>query len=478
MKNLFAILPEDFFKPLCSKYKKEYADCISLIFSSFKPEISYGVEREIVLAVLEDYFSSMVQDMIFDDNEVLSDSKAKANAVIKGLKDAGWLEYEQGDNHSINVTLCDYTIPVIESFHKIIKEEETEYQSIISGIYARLQNQEGYRKPYELIVKGVAEDTEHLVSELKRLNISIKRHMEKQTNQMTAGEILEHFFQYHKDIGSKAYLRMKTSDNVAYFRSAIIEKLEEILSSSQILKAVQVGYMELEQESDENRAYDEVVQIILGIKSAFFRLDEIITEIDRKHAKYQKNAVMRAKFLLSTGNNMEGKISGILGAMVQQLNEETEPSLYEDASKEWLELYHLYPQNFMDNESLRTIPVTKKLGKVDELSTQLLITEEERSLYKEAFMEKNRTRFSRKNINAYVKDQLAGKERVKASSLPIENRRDMIRLIYISLYGNNRANCYTIDRSRERIRINGFEFADFDIINVEGKVHKSVGYHE
>lgn len=467
MKNLFDILPEDFFKPLCSKYKKEYIDCIGLIFNSFKPEITYGVDREVILAVLENYFDSIVENMVFDDDEVLSDARAKANAVIKGLKDSGWLEYEQGENHSIQVVLMDYAIPMIESFNKIIKEEEAEYQSIISGIYARLLNQEGYRKPYELIIKGVSEDTDHLVSELKRLNISIKHHMEKQTNQMTAGEILEHFFKYHRDIGSKAYLRMKTSDNVSYFRSEIVEKLEAILSSFDIMEQVKKGYMEIEQEKDAEKAYDEVVQIILGIKSAFFRLDDIIAEIDRKHARYQKNAVMRAKFLLSTGNNMEGKISRILGVMVRQLNEESERSLYEEAPEDWMDLFHLYPQNFLDNESQRTIPVVKKLGNVDDIGNELQISEEERALYKEAFMEKNRTRFSRKNINEYVRGLLEGKERIKASSIPIENRRDMIRIIYISLYGNNRANCYAIERKKSRICINGFAFSDFDIINTD-----------
>lgn len=465
MKNVFNILPEDFFKPLCSKYKKEYADCIQLIFISFKPELSYGVDREIVLSVLEDYFDSMAQDMILDDNEILKDARAKANAIIKGLREAGWLEYEQGENHSINVTLFDYAIPVIESLNKIIKEEETEYQSIISGIYARLHNKEGYRKPYELIVKGVAEDTEHLVSELKRLNISIKRHVEKQTNEMSAGEILEHFFKYHREIGSKAYLRMKTSDNVSFFRSAIVEKLEELLSDSNMMKAVQKGYIEIEQEEDEEKAYDMVIQMILGIKSSFFRLDEIISEIDRKHARYQKNAVMRAKFLLSTGNNMEGKISQILSCMVRQLNEEAEQNLYDDAPEDLTRLFHLYPQNFLDNESQRTIPVSRKLGIVDELGAELLISEEERAVYREAFMEKNRIRFSRKNINAYVQTLLEGKERIKASSILIESKRDMIRIIYISLYGSHRANCYTVERSETRARVNGFEFPDFEIVS-------------
>ena len=41
----------------------------------------------------------------------------------------------------------------------------------------------------------------------------------------TAGEIVQEFFVYHKDIGSKAYHRIKTSDNISHFRSTIIENL-------------------------------------------------------------------------------------------------------------------------------------------------------------------------------------------------------------------------------------------------------------
>lgn len=72
MKNLFHVLPEDFFKPLTSKYKTEYADCILLIFNSFKPEISYGVNREIVVKVLEGYFEADDNEMTFDERTYCS----------------------------------------------------------------------------------------------------------------------------------------------------------------------------------------------------------------------------------------------------------------------------------------------------------------------------------------------------------------------------------------------------------------------
>ena len=193
MKNLFHVLPTEFFKPLTSKYKTEYADCILLIFNSFKPEISYGVSREIVVKVLEEYFEADDNEMTFDEQIYIRDAREKANAIIASLKTCGWIEYEQEKNHQLNVVLYEYAIPIIESMNRIIRDEEAEYQGIISQIHASLQNKDLYTKPYELIIKGVKENTERLISELKKLNVSIKRHMDKQTNEMSASEIIDHF---------------------------------------------------------------------------------------------------------------------------------------------------------------------------------------------------------------------------------------------------------------------------------------------
>lgn len=467
MNNLFECLPGEFFKPLTGKYKKEYADCIQIIFNTFKAENSYGVNREIIVSILENYFENDEEDMILEEeNAVYSDARAKANSVIKTLRDCGWIEYEQGENHQITVILFEYTVPIIESFNRVMKEEEAEYQGIISQIHAALQNQELYARPYELILKGVNENTDRLVSELKKLNASIRRHMEKQTNEMGAAQVLEHFFEYHKNIGSKAYLRMKTSDNVSYFRSAIIEKLDEFLMSQSLMEAAVTGIMEIEQLTDRDAGRDAVLSMILDVKSAFYRLDEIIEEIDRKHARYMKNAVMRAKFLLSTGNNTEGKLLRILDHLVEELNADENQGVYEEAAKDLLTLFQIYPQNFMEDESLRTMPVTKKLGEVEALEEDGILTRAERELYKEALKERNRSRFSRKNIDEYVESLLSSSSRIKASSLPLESRRDMIRLIYISLYGNNKSNCYRVERSDKRIHNKVFDFPDFEIIKV------------
>lgn len=459
MKHLFDILPQDFFKPLTSKYHQEYADCIMLLLNSFKPEISYGVNREIVVRALTDYFEVDDAEMTFDEETYTSDARDKANGVIAMLRSCGWIEYEQETDHQLNVVLYEYAIPVIEGMNRIIREEEAEYQGIISQIHASLQNEGLYSKPYELIIKGVQENTERLLSELKKLNASIKRHMEKQTNDMSADEILNHFFEYHQNIGSKAYLRMKTSENISYFRSAIIDRLENILSSPEIMEKAVKGYMEVEEVEDWDEAYDNLVSLLLDVKSSFYRLDDIIEEIDRKHARYMRNAVMRAKFLLATGNNLEGKLSKILNQYVEELNGKTPNDLQS--------IFAIYPQNYISPESLQTIPVAKKMGVVDKISEENQMSEEERQLYKEALRMKNRNRFSRKNINEYVTELLGERRQMPVNEIPVESRRDLIRIIYISIYAGNRANNYTVRRTGTRTEIDGFSLPYFDIIKKE-----------
>ncbi|MCM1119657.1 MAG: DUF5716 family protein [bacterium] len=459
MKRLFDILPTDFYKPLTSKYRQEYADCILRLFHAFKPEISYGVNREIVAKELTDYFEADDTEMSFDDETYVSDAREKANGVIAMLKKCGWIEYEQEINHQINIVLCEYAIPVIESMNRIIREEEAEYQGIISQIHASLQNEELYSKPYELIIRGVQENTERLLSELKKLNASIKRHMDRQTNDMDANETLNHFFEYHKNIGSKAYLRMKTSENIAYFRTAIIERIERIMESADIMDRAVAGYMEVEETEDQDLAYDRVIAMLIDVKSAFYRLDDIIDEIDRKHARYMRSAVMRARFLLATGNNLEGKLSRILDLYVKRINGEEE-----EVETDYQGLFSLYPQNYLSPESLQTIPVTKKLGTISAFSDSQGMSEEERRLYKEALQVRNRNRFSRKSINDYVSALLGERDILPVTQVPVECRRDLIRIIYISIYAGNRSNNYSIRRSGKQVELKGYSLPYFDII--------------
>lgn len=92
------------------------------------------------------------------------------------------------------------------------------------------------------------------------------------------------------------------------------------------------------------------------------------------------------------------------------------------------------------------------------------MNEEERGRYKEALWMKNRSRFSRKNINEYVTELLGECRQISVTEVLVTERRDLIRIIYISIYAGNCSNNYTIKRSKEREQIGEFSLPYFDIL--------------
>lgn len=473
--NLFDVIPVDFFKPLTSKYKTTYVDCLTLIYNTYKSELSFGVDKEIILAELENYFDNeSTTDMVFDeDNEVAKDSRSKANAILRKLKESGWVENELSNDFRIKINLFDYAATVIESFNKIIKNEEVEYQSLVSQIHATLLNKEGYIKPYEYIIKRVVENTEELMVGLKKLNTNIKKYIDAITHEKSAAEIVQDFFIYHKDIGSKAYHRIKTSDNISYFRSSILENLYHILNDQEIFERAVLGYMEVEQLEDQGVAHEQLRNKILSVISAYRNYDEIITEIDYKNAKYIGSSVARAKFLLTNSNNAEGKISKILAYLSDEFNKDETLNLNDESEDALLEVFNIFPQGFMDSDSLYVVPISKKMSVPEELDSTLGITEEQRELHRLALREKSKNRFSRKNINHYVEDLLKENKAVLASTLPLKNKRDLIKIIFISLYGRDKKSIYKTTPTPEIITVNHFRFQDFVIERCESRKWKS-----
>lgn len=461
--SLFKIVPEDFFKVLTSKNKEIYVDCLLVIYNSYKNELSFGVDKEIILYQLEQYFENKNEELVFDedDAEVARDARSKANGILLRLKNNGWIEYDQPSDFRVKVNLMDYAITMIETFNKISSNEEIEYQSQFAQIYSTLINQENYSKPYEFILKSVIESTESLISKLKKLNTNIKKYIDDITNDKTANEIVKDFFTYHSEIGSKAYHRLKTSDNVSNFRNTIIEQLRFILNDENVFERALKGYIEIENITEDSNAENQLKAKIIAIINAFINFDDITSEIDFKHSRYMASAIARAKFLLNNTNNVEGKIALVLNYLVEELNDDDSSNLNDVIEDEMVTMFSLYPQAPVDNNSMYVVPITRKMALPDVFSDQFGLSEAERELRKMLIKEQNKRRFSLKNINTYVDELLKENRSVVASSLPINEKRDMIKLIFISLYGRDEKSMYRIKPLETHVIVNEYKFSDF-----------------
>ena len=118
--TIFNIVGQDFFKPLTSYLKNLYFDCLEIIYNSYSSELSYGIDREILVSTLADYFeSNHTSEINFEDEtEILRDSRMKATTFLRKLKDFGWVEYEISNNQTARVVMPDYAVTMFDGLKK------------------------------------------------------------------------------------------------------------------------------------------------------------------------------------------------------------------------------------------------------------------------------------------------------------------------------------------------------------------------
>ncbi len=463
--NIFSITGSDFFKALTGKYQNIFIDCLEIIYNSYRTELSYGIDKEVLVLQLTDYFDrNSPADIQFEDGtEVFKDPRAKANEFLRKLKAYRWIEYEFGNDQRAKIVMPNHSVTIMQAFAAIANVKEMEYQSEVSTIYSLLTNENLYDRPYPQIIKPVYDRTLALFTELKKLNTGIRKYIDELTEGQTPEELMEHFFSYNENIGSKAYHRMKTNDNVSRFRNTIVSRLRDILSDEAIMERAVIGYRNIEGENDKTEANEKVIEIITNVIGYFDSYDDIEKEIERKHSKYLRSAVNRAKLAFLNTNNIEGKISTVLRCLANAFEAETEYGIYDDVPDDYCRIFNVFPQNFISGESLKTIGISKKIVDVEEISASQTISEEETLKRRIALKEKNEQRFSRKNINAFVQILLKDREEINASEIGVNTKRDMIRLIFISIYGKDKRSEYIVLPNENIICNNGFTFKDFTL---------------
>ena len=463
--ELFNVVGDNFFKPLTSLYKNIYLQCLEIIYKSYRTELSYGLDREILINKLSYFFDDLaVSEIQFDDSEeVITDSQNKASSFLRKLYDYGWLSYESGYDQRRKVIMPNHVITILRTIEAIESGKEMEYQSEISAIFSLLTSPDLLQDPYPQIIKPVYERTIDLFTALKQLNTSIKKYIDELTADKTAEEIISNYFTYADEIGSKAYHRLNTSDNISRFRNMIMIKLDAFKSDPDSFERLAWGYQKVESEPDLENAKDQCRRIINDIIDYFNTYDDLAEEIRKKHSRYLASTVRRARFLLMNTNDLEGKISTILRLIAEQLNKDEENHLDEDAPDEICFIFNIFTQGFISDESIKTVPISHKITDVEEVFAPLSLTDAEKEAIRLAAYEKNKNRFNKKNITVFVDKLLEKEETVQASSIPIESKRDMIRIIFISLYGQVSKTDYEVIPGNNTIHKQGFVYNDFAI---------------
>ena len=272
-------------------------------------QLSFGVERDVLVDELEYYFDQTQAAEMEEDEFQALDSRGKANSMLRKLEFYGWIEVETDKSYVQRVNFKEYAVKIMKTLLEIAEGKQIEYQGYIYTIYSLVRSNTDHPG---IVLLQILENTDMLITGLKNLNSNIKHYIDELTKHRTVAEIMDALFNdYITNIVDKAYHRLLTSDNVSKFRPEIIERLEsKSRNKTYVAKAAQeiAGIREISVEEGQELVYRYLHEII----EAFRNMDDILMEINQKNTQYQRAAINRARFLLSGDEDVRGQLKEIL----------------------------------------------------------------------------------------------------------------------------------------------------------------------
>lgn len=466
---MFHILPENFFVPLAAPGKIAYWECICKLFNVMDNQLSFGVERDVLVEELQYYFEQANAASIMEEDAEAGDARSKANWMLRRLEYYGWIEIETDKSYVQRVNFKEYAVKIIKTLTEIAEGRQIEYQGYIYTIYSLVRSNTD--KP-GIVLLQILENTDLLVTGLKNLNSSIKHYIDELTKHKTVAEIMDALFNdYITNIVDKAYHRLLTSDNVSKFRPEIVERLESKSRSRTYIEKASAdiaGIKEIPQGEAEELVYHYIREII----DAFQNMDDILVEINHKNTQYQRAAINRAKFLLTGSEDIRGQLKELLIGVNERMNEEN-LELGGICRIDFLEeLVRIYSMSVIDEKSLYASIEGRKEFKPQEIGEEepdLMLRRDKL----QRMVEKMQRVMNPDKIDCYVKAHMGESGQIQASQLPLENTEDFVKIIYVRLYGQRRSMSYTVEAGEE-IDLSGYRFRDFTIRRKSEKRAQSV----
>jgi len=458
LNKLFGAIPVNFFVPLSSQNKIVYWECICKLFSIMDNQLSFGVEREILVDELQYYFEQPSAADMEEEEFLAVDSRGKANLMLRKLEYYGWIEIETDKSYIQRVNFMEYAVKIIKTLLEIADGKQVEYQGYIYTIYSLVKSSTD--NPGVVLIQ-ILENTDLLITGLKNLNSNIKHYIDELTKHSTVAEIMDALFNdYITNIVDKAYHRLLTSDNVSKFRPEIIERLES-KSKSNIYIEKSTNEIASLKEVPVEEAREIVYRYLHEVIEAFRNIDEILNEINQKNAQYQRAAINRAKFLLAGNEDIRGQLKEVLLGINEVINSEQMDlgGIYEVQFLE--ELIRVYSCCFLDSNSFYS-PVEGKKEFIPQEIIEYIPDMEMRQAKLKKMALKMKNILSPEKVNGYIDEQLGDKEVMLATELPLADAEDFVKIIYTRLYGQRKNMHYKIELKEEK-EINGFRFKDYKI---------------
>lgn len=421
MKNIFEVVPTNFFTILSGENKEEYSVCLLLLYKQVNEEREHTLMKNQVISIFEKYFSEKAD--LFEDKK--QTARERALTFLNRFKHTGWLSEDTNANYQIIISLSDTGYSFLEFITNFQQDSELAYSRNVYTIYKLFENF-NYDGREELSIDSAYHQTKEFFSQLKQLNTSIKKYIKKTLDDGIKDNLNQLFLllasEYQLNVVDKAYYHLMTNDHPNKYKGRIIDAINRILDDEDLLDMIAERLMETTKK-DFIEIHNELYEKLVYIKGQFETIDIILKEINDKNKRFISSAINRINFLLNETADIEGSINLLIKKISQ----------IEDYS----ETLFLSQVKLLDQYALATPRKKKKFGE-SSIDVQLELTEHEKSAFQETLMQPSQ--FSQANIEKFVMKLLEEKSEIRASECVLNNKYYYVLIyIYAFSYGSSYA---------------------------------------
>lgn len=450
MAKLFSIIDNKFFSVLSAPNRELYVDCILEMYQRVD-ELEVGQEntKDKIIGEIEYLIESRGSVEIFEDDAgELSDVRSKARYVVNHIKDCGWT-YEEDLGH--NVTLINFyahASRMVRLLREIAASTQLEYTGYIKSIYLLTKDLITSKEIAQ--IEQIHKQTDELIANLKSLKSTIFTYYNniiKKALFENAHQIFDELLRYKGDFFDKAYLNLKTYDNLSKYKDTILKTIREIRTDEELmsdLTAARIDDTYSTSEDAERFVADRLDYVVDG----FNAVDRLIHTIDDKNRKYIQAAISKAMFFINRSDDFEG----MFNRLVELINE-GEIEYGRDYK------FNLFSSKNLDRNSLWTArEVNRSRAELDKIA----VVELDAGFADEKINEIMRsTEFSYDEIGKYAKKLLDGRVKIRASEMPSDSSQEFVKIVLLYLYSRSYDCKYRVVSTDEKVTVNGVTFYDF-----------------
>jgi hypothetical protein len=450
MRSLFSVLPENFFVPLASPNRVHYGSSLLIFYRLFQEQTG-GVERSILVSKIAEYLAqqdaplieevSLTEqqqvepdlefDMEVDEGDGESTDleeggrdplRAAASRILRRLIEYGWLGEEILTDYTRMITITAHAKPFFEALLNTEEGSRTEYESHIVAIYSSICSDVAKENGHYAVLNA-HEHLSRLIDSLKVLSQNIRSHYELLLSQSGDTEIPEilrlHYDQYLQEVVDRAYMRLKTSDNLSRYRPRIIQTINSFLEDEAWLGSTATALGLLRRENTQE-ARKRLTWMLEDIRDQLRLLDPLVKDIDTRNMLYARSSMESIKSRIRSDVTVAGRITVLCKALASKLLWSVKVE------------HHLHKLHWSGEESLYLRNQRAGSSGVFEhrpLRDTLILEKEEAELRLRL-----QKQLSPQKITRWLEEQLADRDFAWAHELA-RDQSSFIRTLYATLYG-------------------------------------------